>query len=51
MPISHMHVKVVPHMPPYMSPFFAGLVEDKVEGMSYVEHLCAVHRDIQRKLS
>lgn len=44
-------VQVVPVLPAHMSPFYANLIEDKVEGMSYVEHLCAVHRDIQRKFS
>jgi len=42
-------LQVVPHVPPHMSPFYKSLVEDKVEGISYVEYLCAVHRDIQKK--
>ena len=41
----------MPPVPPHMSPFYTSLIEDKIEGMSYVEHLISVHRDIQRKFA
>ena len=42
-----------PMMPPTPSAFYNALVEDRspASGMSYVEFLCFLHRQIQNKLS
>lgn len=43
-------MQVVPHVPAHMSPFYSSLVEDQIEGMSYMDYLRAIHRTISSKL-
>lgn len=49
---AYMRLAVVRKGDPLESVFFSGLVEDRsAAGQSYVEYLCAVHRNIQNKMS
>lgn len=51
---NYMRLRVVRRGDPQLEPaFFAALVEDRTPsgGMSYVEFLCYLHRQIQNKLS
>lgn len=51
---NYMRLRVVRRNDPVLEPaFFNALVEDRspTGGMSYVEYLCFLHRQIQNKLS
>ncbi len=50
---SYMHMRLVVKGHPYETLFYSALVEDRhlSSGVSYVEYLCFLHRQIQNKIS
>ena len=50
---SYMHMRLVVKGHPYETLFYSALVEDRhlSSGMSYVEYLCFLHRQIQNKMA
>jgi len=50
---SYMHTRIVVKGHPYETLFHSALIEDRhaLSGMSYVEYLCFLHRQIQNKMT
>lgn len=50
---AYLHLRVLRRGDPLEGSFYSALVEDRspAAGMSYVEYLCFLHRQIQNKLS